>query len=92
MPETPSLEIVRSLVASAEREHPGNDWWGVRVARRHLEALVAEVERLRLAADEAADRIAGDDRQIHDEWGVGPYEPDPWIEELRALARGEAKP
>ena len=51
--------------------------------------LEAEVARLRKALAEAAERIEGDDHQIHSEWGVGPYEADPYIEELRALARGE---
>jgi hypothetical protein len=34
-----ALLAARSVVAGAERERPANDWWGVTIARRHLEAL-----------------------------------------------------
>lgn len=52
-------------------------------------AMGREITKLREALLEAAERIEGDDHQIHSEWGVGPYEADPYIEELRALARGD---
>jgi len=48
-----------------------------------------EIVLLREALADAAERIYRDDCQIHSEWGVGPYKPDPLIEELRALSRGE---
>lgn len=31
----------RALLDVAEKHHPGNDWWSVGIARRHLEALLA---------------------------------------------------
>ncbi len=53
------------------------------------DALVAERDRYKEALRDAADRIEADALQIHGEWGVGPYEPDPFIAELRALAGEE---
>jgi hypothetical protein len=38
-------DAARAVIATAERQEPGNDWLSVRIARRHIEALLAEVER-----------------------------------------------
>lgn len=47
----------RTMIFVAEKEAPGNEWWGVQIARRHLEALLAENDRLANALEITEKRL-----------------------------------
>jgi hypothetical protein len=59
-------EIVMACISAAERESPDNEWWGVKIAKKHLVALL-EVAQER-------DRYEGTLRLIARSYEDVPYE------------------